>query len=85
MTIMVCSHCARTGHGPGMGSMGSDMLRRNVHTGPILGQGPGPIASYFASPVPFMVLGPGPDPVQCADICALKERESALQPFHDRE
>ena len=40
------------GHEPGMGSMRSNELRRNIHTGPRQGQGLGPIVSYCASPIP---------------------------------
>ena len=37
-----------------MGSVGSSILCRNVDTGPRQGQGPGPIVSYCASPVPHI-------------------------------
>ena len=41
--------------------MGSNILYRNVHTGPRQGNEPGPIVSYYANPV----LCPSPGPVQC--------------------
>ena len=34
----------------GMGSIGSNILYRNVQTGPRQRQGPGPIVSYYPSP-----------------------------------
>ena len=43
--------------------MGSNILYRNVHTGPRQGKEPGPIVSYGADPVPCTC--PGPGPVQC--------------------
>ena len=51
------------GHGPGMGSMDSVILCRNVHIGQHHGQELEPIASYCASPV--ACNAPGPGPVQC--------------------
>ena len=48
--------------GQGLVSMGSNILCRNVHTGPRQGHGLGAIVSYCASPIPC--AGPSPDPVQ---------------------
>ena len=45
-------HGTRTGNGTGTGSMGSNILCRNVHTGLSQGQGPGLIVSYCASFIP---------------------------------
>ena len=56
---MVYSHCMGLGIGPG--SMRSNILCRKVNTGLRQGQGPGPIVSYCASPVPFA----GSCPLQC--------------------
>ena len=65
MWVMVYSHCTEPGPetGPGMtpGSMGSNILCRNVHTGPRQGQVPEPINSYYARPV----LCTSPSPVKC--------------------
>ena len=58
--VMVYSHC--TGPGPDMGlvmgpgSIGSNILHRNVHTGVAQGQGPGPIVPIV--PVPCSVNKP---------------------------
>ena len=43
-------------------SVDSNIWRRNVHTGPRKGRGPGAIASYCVSPIPYTI--PGPSPVQ---------------------
>ena len=50
-------------HGMGSGSIGSNIIYRNVHAGLKQEQGPGPIVSYFASPI--TCTGHGPCPVQC--------------------
>ena len=48
-----------TGPGLGMGSMGSDTLCRNVHTGLRLIQGSGPIVTYSAGPILCTYPDPG--------------------------
>ena len=64
--LMVYSHCMRPGpgieQGTGLRLMGSNILCRNVHTGPRQGQGPEPIVSCCASPVPCSAPGPCPRP-----------------------
>ena len=61
------SHCTGSGQGmepgTGPGSIGPSKLCRNVHTASRQGQGPGPIVSYCATPVPC--TGLDPCPVQC--------------------
>ena len=59
------SHCMGPGPGMGPGSMGSIKLCRSVHTALRHGQGPGPIISYCATPIPC--TGPDPCPVQHCD------------------
>ena len=44
----------------GMGSVGSDFLCRNFQTHSRQRQGPGPIVSYGASPIPCTVRGRSP-------------------------
>ena len=52
---MVSSHYTGPGlvmgQGTGLGSMGSNILCRNVHTGPRQGEGPGSIVSYCTRPI----------------------------------
>ena len=68
-SVMACSHCS--GVGPGqvqemgmfLGAMGTDMLYRNVHTGPRQGKEPGSIVSYCTCQIPCTC--PGSVPVQC--------------------
>ena len=62
--LMGYSHCMGPGPGMGPGSMGSTKLCRSVHTALRQGQGPGPIASYCATPIPLLV----PVPVPCSVI-----------------
>ena len=61
---MVNSHCPETGagmeQGLGIGSMGSNILLRNVYTGQKQRQVPGHIVSYCASPIHCVIPGPGP-------------------------
>ena len=56
---MAYSHCTLMGLGmrlrAGQGSTGSNILYSNVRTSPRQGLGPGPIASYCASPGPVSV------------------------------
>ena len=59
--VLVYSHC--TGKGLGLGSMGSNILCRNVRTCPRQEQVPGPDVSYCANPVPSAASGLGP--MQC--------------------
>ena len=54
---MVFSHYTGKGLGMGLGSMGSNILCRNVHTCPRQGQVLGPILSYCANPVPSSAPG----------------------------
>ena len=66
---MAYSHCTGQGpeqqQGPGMGLMGSNILYRNVHTGPGQGQEPEPLSPIV--PVPFPVLVPLPLPCSVND------------------
>ena len=61
------SHCTETGSGQvqgmGPGAMDTDMLYRNVQTGPRQGKEPGSIVSCCASTVPCTC--PGPVLAQC--------------------
>ena len=61
---MVNSHCPETGpgmeQGLGIGSMGSNILLRNVYTGQKQRQVPEHIVSCCASPNHRVTPGPGP-------------------------
>ena len=52
-------HCTGPGQVQGTGVIGPHILYRDVHTRPRHGQGPEPIVSYSASPIPSLI------PMQC--------------------
>ena len=66
MSVMAYSHCRETGSGQVQGrgprAMDTNMLYRNVHTGPIQGKEPGSIVFCCASTVPCTC----PDPFSCS-------------------
>ena len=64
ITFMVYSHCTGTEpgqvHEMGPRAVGTNILYRNVHTGPRQGKEPGSIVSYCVDPLPSTCLVPFP-------------------------